>query len=99
VLAELALGAAGLAGRFSAVVCVEDVAAPKPAPDPYATTCRRLGSDPASALALEDSPVGVASAKAAGLWVIGCPSTPDAALAGADLVVGSLTELDFSELG
>jgi beta-phosphoglucomutase-like phosphatase (HAD superfamily) len=51
------------------------VAAPKPAPDPYLEACRRLGVEPGpSVVALEDSPTGVAAARAAGLTVIGVPS-------------------------
>jgi beta-phosphoglucomutase-like phosphatase (HAD superfamily) len=42
---------------------------------------------PAAAIALEDSPPGVA--RAAGLWVIGIPSVPGV-LQAADLVAGSL---------
>jgi HAD superfamily hydrolase (TIGR01509 family) len=98
VLAELALAAAGLSEAFTAAVCAEDVAAPKPAPDPYATACQRLGCDPRRAIGLEDSPVGVASAKAAGLWVVGCPSFPGQTLAEADVVVDSLAELDVTAL-
>ena len=45
------------------------------------------------AVALEDSPTGVAAAKAAGLTVIGVPSHPGERLAAADHVVDSLTEL------
>jgi HAD superfamily hydrolase (TIGR01509 family) len=93
VLAELALAGAGLAGRFAAVVCVEDVAAPKPAPDPYATACQLLGCDPGRAVAFEDSPVGVSSAKAAGMWVVGCPSVPGVTMAAADVVVGTLADI------
>jgi HAD superfamily hydrolase (TIGR01509 family) len=72
VLAELALTSAGFDGCFQVVVCAEDVRAPKPAPDPYHTACARLGADPVRSVAFEDSPVGVASARAAGLWVVGC---------------------------
>ena len=43
------------------------MAAPKPAPDPYLEACRRLGVEPGpDVVALEDSPTGVAAARAAG---------------------------------
>lgn len=93
VLAELALTSAGFDGLFQAVVCAEDVRAPKPAPDPYQAACARLGVDPTRSVAFEDSPVGVASAKAAGLWVVGCPSFPGQTLAGADAVVTRLVDV------
>jgi len=73
----------------------------KPAPAVYLTAARRLGVAPASCLALEDSPPGVAAAKAAGMR---CLAVPDPLLAAdpqyreADLVIGSLTELNDTAL-
>ena len=65
----------GFATHFDAVVSAHEVAAPKPAPDPYLEACRRLGVEPGpDIVALEDSPPGVAAARAAGLTVIGVPS-------------------------
>jgi HAD superfamily hydrolase (TIGR01509 family) len=61
----------GLDGVFDAVLGCDDVTAAKPAPDIYLSACRRLGVDPAAAVAIEDCPVGIASARAAGLFVIG----------------------------
>ena len=48
----------------------EDVASGKPHPEPYALACRRLGVKPHETLAVEDSDVGAASARAAGLQVL-----------------------------
>lgn len=67
------LVAAGLAGHFATVVTVEDVARPKPAPDPYLLAAQRLGVDPARCLAFEDSETGAASAHAAGMTVVQIP--------------------------
>jgi HAD superfamily hydrolase (TIGR01509 family) len=65
----------GFEGHFDVVLSAHEVAAPKPAPDPYLEACRRLGVEPGPAVvALEDSPTGVAAARAAGLTVIGIPS-------------------------
>ena len=65
----------GFEGHFDVVLSAHEVAAPKPAPDPYIEACRRLGVEPGPAVvALEDSPTGVAAARAAGLTVIGVPS-------------------------
>lgn len=79
----------GLERAFGVVLGVDDVANPKPAPDLYLAACRALKVAPSRAIALEDSPPGVASARAAGLRVIGIPSVPGVVLA-ADLVAGSL---------
>ncbi len=42
----------------------------KPAPDPYLLALSFLGVDASHAIAVDDSPVGIASAKAAGLHVV-----------------------------
>ncbi len=66
---------AGFEGHFDVVLSAHEVAAPKPAPDPYLEACRRLRVEAGpSVVALEDSPTGVAAARAAGLTVIGIPS-------------------------
>ena len=68
-----ALELGGLDG-FEAVVSGHDVPAPKPAPDAYLAACDQLGIAPArEVVAFEDSPTGVAAARAAGLTVIGDP--------------------------
>lgn len=74
---ELALETAGMDGAFGVMVSAHEVAAPKPDPEPYLEACRLLGFEPGRrVIALEDSPTGVASARAAGLSVIGVPSVP-----------------------
>jgi HAD superfamily hydrolase (TIGR01509 family) len=79
------------AGAFAAYVTGDELENSKPAPDAYLEACERLGVEPARAVALEDSPTGVASARAAGLFVIGIPSLPEIALE-ADLVAESLLD-------
>jgi HAD superfamily hydrolase (TIGR01509 family) len=81
----------GLTDRFEAVIGVEDVAEPKPAPDLYLRACELLGAAPAGSLALEDSPPGVAAARAAGLYVVGVPSVAGVELE-ADAVFESLAD-------
>lgn len=58
---------------FAHVVTFDDVARPKPAPDPYLLAARLLGVDPAACIAFEDSDVGAASARAAGMTVVQVP--------------------------
>jgi HAD superfamily hydrolase (TIGR01509 family) len=91
IVVETALASARL-GAFDAIVAGEDVERPKPAPDPYLEACRRLGVAPNDALAVEDSPAGVASAKAAGLFVVGL-NAAGVDLSPADVVVTSLIEI------
>ena len=85
---------AGLDRYFDVRVTTEDVVHPKPAPDLYLTACERLGVRPATAIAFEDSVVGVTSAQAAGMKVIGIP-TLDIADFRADWVVSSMDNSDL----
>jgi HAD superfamily hydrolase (TIGR01509 family) len=83
----------GFTDRFDVVLSAHEVAAPKPAPDPYLEACRRLGVEPGlSVVALEDSPIGVAAARAAGLTVIGVPSVDGIELAEAHEIAESLLD-------
>jgi HAD superfamily hydrolase (TIGR01509 family) len=83
----------GFEHRFDAVVSGHEVAAPKPAPDPYLEACRRLRVEPGpDVVALEDSPTGVAAARAAGLTVIGIPSVEGVALEEANHIAESLLD-------
>ena len=75
-----ALGSAGLLDIFEVIVSADDVERGKPAPDLYQTACARLAADPGRSVAFEDSRTGVASARAASMFVIAVPSTPGAVL-------------------
>ena len=59
-----------LAKYFSVSVCGTEPPACKPAPDPYLMALEMVGADPAHTVVFEDSPSGIAAAKAAGLYVI-----------------------------
>ncbi len=82
---------ARLEDAFTQTVTVEDVERPKPAADLYTRACELLDVRPSDAVAFEDSPPGVAAARAAGLFVIGIPSVAGVALE-ADLVASSLAD-------
>jgi HAD superfamily hydrolase (TIGR01509 family) len=83
----------GLHDSFDVVLSAHEVAAPKPAPDPYLEACRRLGVEPGpDVIALEDSPTGVAAALAAGLTVIGIPSLEGIVLEEAHHLAASLLD-------
>lgn len=84
--------------EFEAVVSGHEVPEAKPAPDAYLKACELLGVEPGpEVVALEDSPTGVASASAAGLFVIGVPSVPGITLEGADLVASTLDHASVLE--
>ncbi len=88
---EGVLGEAGLAAAFEVVLGADDVSRGKPAPDLYLAASARLGARPAKTVAVEDSPAGVAAARAAGLQVIGI-SRPGGIRLEADNLAESLTD-------
>jgi HAD superfamily hydrolase (TIGR01509 family) len=93
VFVQRSLEIVGFTESFDVVISAHEVAAPKPAPDPYLEACRRLAVEPGPAVvALEDSPTGVAAARAAGLTVIGVPSLEGIELAEAHAIAESLLD-------
>ncbi len=69
-LCAAALQTVGISDWFDAVVCAEDVAHCKPAPDTFLEAARRLGVLPQDCLVYEDTDAGVEAAQRAGMkWV------------------------------
>ncbi|APU17948.1 MULTISPECIES: HAD-IA family hydrolase [Actinoalloteichus] len=93
-LALARLAAGGLVPPTT-VVTADDVQVGKPDPEPYLTAARRLGVNPADCLVVEDAAAGVASAKAAGMQVLGVLTNPHVTGLAADLVVRSLDEVSW----
>ena len=88
---EPVLAAAGLGDAVKLVVSMEDVPRGKPEPDGYLRALELLGLRPDEAVAIEDSPPGVAAALAAGLRCAALTRTFTAErLAGADLLAASV---------
>jgi len=85
----------GLARRFEGrVFSAEDVAHGKPSPDLFLHAAERCDVDPAACVVVEDSPLGVAAARAAGMRVLGFAAvTPASRLADADEVFTSMAAL------
>lgn len=90
----------GLGNAFDAVVGREDAPHAKPAPDLYLRALELLGTLPHEAIAIEDSPNGIAAAKDAGLRVVAVPNelTTRLDLSRADCRVTSCAELPLAEL-
>lgn len=89
----------GLHEAFDAVVCAEDVAKTKPAPDLYLEALNALDVRAREAIAFEDSVHGVAAAKAAGVFCVAVPNDVTRCLSfeRADLLVDSLAERPLRE--
>ena len=86
---------------FDCVVCRDDVEGRgKPDPAVYTAVLARLGVGPGEAVAIEDSPHGIAAARAAGLRCVALPGplTEDLDLSAADLRVRSLADVNLGRL-
>jgi len=94
---EFTLGHTGLLPRFAGrIFSADDVQHPKPAPDLFLHAARSLGAAPQRTIVVEDTPTGIAAAKAAGMRAIGFAAmTPRSRLAaaGADALADSMDEL------
>ena len=96
---DAVLDATGLSELFAIVVSSEDVTRGKPDPQPYELAAGRLGLPTADVIAFEDTEAGVASAKAAGLHVVGVTRTLGAErLAQADRLVTHIDAAVVAEL-
>jgi len=60
---------------FDCLVAAEDVEYGKPDPEPYIRGAQKLGCTPSSCLVIENAPLGVISAKAAGMAVVAITTT------------------------
>ena len=92
VVLDEVLAAAGLDRHVAFTVTAEDVSRTKPDPEGYLLALERLGGLPAAdVLVFEDTPVGVAAARAAGLRCVAVLGTvPRERLAAADEILDVL---------
>ena len=96
-LTEKALNSIGR-HYFTVTVCGDEVAAGKPAPDPYLRAASLLGLDPLHCLAIEDSVTGTAAAEAAGCAVLVIPNEIDVPAGPRRRHAESLATLDVAQL-
>jgi len=84
----------GISNEFEVIISGDDVHKGKPDPEPYLITANKLGFEPKECVAIEDSPSGITSAKAAGCYCIAVTTTHTKKdLAAADLVVNDSSEI------
>jgi beta-phosphoglucomutase-like phosphatase (HAD superfamily) len=87
----------GLRQHFALIHSAEDEEYGKPHPAVFLTAASKLGADPRRCLVWEDAPAGVLAAKAASMACVAVPEQGEegqAAFGLADLVLGSLLEMD-----
>jgi pseudouridine 5'-phosphatase len=88
---------------FSCVLMGDDleIERGKPDPDIFLVTAKRMQASPTNCLVFEDSPAGIAAARAAGMWAIAVPDPhmEDNAYPAAHQIVRSLNDLDLPKWG
>jgi HAD superfamily hydrolase (TIGR01509 family) len=85
-------------GTFATVVTGDAVSRGKPHPEPYLAAAERLGVDPSSCLAIEDSDTGTRSAVAAGCGVLVVPNHVEVLPGERRVFVDTLEELDLTSV-
>lgn len=95
---KLILENIGILELFDVIVGRDKDFKPKPAPDIYLKTAKKLKVDPKFCVAFEDSESGIISAKSAGMTAIAVPNkyTSDQDFSRADLIVKSLIEIKWN---
>ncbi|MBU0691927.1 HAD family phosphatase [bacterium] len=79
---------------FRNIITPDDYQRGKPQPDPYLTALKASGLVPGACLVLENAPLGIRSAKAAGLYTLAITTTlPPYVLNDADRIISSFQEL------
>jgi HAD superfamily hydrolase (TIGR01509 family) len=96
-LVEVALVTIG-AHHFDAVVAGDDLDETKPHPAPYLAAAAMLGALATRCVAIEDSPNGIASARAAGCVVLGVPCEVGLGHLDGVTLVDSLVTVDVAYL-
>ncbi|MGE3820332.1 MAG: HAD family hydrolase [Isosphaeraceae bacterium] len=98
---DLTVEVCGLAGRFAAIVALEDVQRGKPDPQVFLKAADKAGVDSNRSAVFEDATFGIQAARAAGMYTIGVTTTRSARelqAAGADEVVASLSGFNVARL-
>jgi HAD superfamily hydrolase (TIGR01509 family) len=92
---RLTLGLTGLWDWFAGrIFSADEVQRGKPSPDLFLHAASRMSTSPERCMVVEDSPFGIAAAKAAGMAALGfAAATPAARLDGADAVFNTMEEL------
>ena len=100
-LIRTALEKFGMIEYFSVLHSADAEVEGKPNPAVYLSAMSRLGVEPNSCIAFEDSAIGVRAAKSAGARVIAVPDPADASdpgFANADVVLSSLTDFSLDQI-
>lgn len=87
-------------GQFKLIVTIDKIKRVKPAPDAYLYCLDQLGLTAAQVVAIEDTPVSIAAARAAGIVTIATPgaTTSDQDFSSANVVIPDLAGMNVTKL-
>lgn len=81
-------------GIFEVIISGEDVTRGKPDPEPYLTAVSKLGLETEECMVIENAPLGIKSAKKAGIYCVAVPTyLPKEKVTDADMVLADHAEL------
>ena len=84
---------------FDVIICGDDIAKGKPFPDPYLEGMKKLKLEPKDCIIVENSPIGVTSAKASGSYCIAiCSTLNNVHLAKADEIFMNFDEMSKADV-
>ncbi len=96
---EMSLDLLSLHGKFSDMVCSEDVSRGKPDPEVFLKAAEKTGLPPARCFVIEDTAHGVEAALAGGMKAIGVATTrPAELLSEAHWVAKDMTKLNLATI-
>jgi beta-phosphoglucomutase len=79
---------------FNFIITGDEIPRAKPFPDPYLAAARQLGVAPAKCIVVENAPLGIESARNAGMYCVAIETTLGREyLASADCILGNISEL------
>jgi beta-phosphoglucomutase len=85
--------------HFDFIVTGDEVPRAKPYPDPYLTAANQLGIPPENCVVVENAPLGIESAKNAGMFCVAIETTLGREYLGkADCIVKNISELQDIEI-
>lgn len=98
--AKFVLKSLGIQVFFDQLVTAGDVSKGKPDPEIYLTAAKMLDVDPKESIAIEDAPLGIKAAQAAGMRCVGFtnPNSGNLDISHADIVVSSIRDINLENI-
>lgn len=91
---DIVLQSLDITNCFDVIVSCDDIATSKPSPEGYLTAAKMLDIHPEDCVVLEDAESGIKAGKQAGMRVIGVMNAGMQSLAGSDIEVNNLRQIE-----